>query len=61
MPDITPKYKHLGRQRRKKYKEETVIMSLRLPVSLAAKLRRIAADREITVNELLNSLIITIK
>lgn len=44
-----------------KYGERTVVMSVRLPISEAARLRAIAAERGQRVNELINELIKNLK
>lgn len=43
------------------YGEKTVVMSFRLPISEAARLRAIAAERGQRVNDLINELIKNLK
>lgn len=44
-----------------KYGEKTVVMSVRLPISQAVRLRAIAAERGQRVNDIINELIKTLQ
>lgn len=44
-----------------KYGEKTVVMSVRMPISQAARLRAIAAERGQLVNDIVNELIKNLK
>lgn len=44
-----------------KYGEKTVVMSVRLPISQAVRLRAIAAERGQRVNDLINEIIKNLK